>query len=277
MSSLDELRPIASRPYQDKRAQPIWLQIYNRLGTAMASGLLPEGSKLPGEDDLAALFGVTRITLRRALARHQREGRLLARKGVGVFVRSLSVRYVVHQNEAFNDALDEEGIRTETLSLTRKPAGGRTAEIFGLAEGAEVIELRTRSAVSTAPIYLAVKEFPAAVFPRFEAAYEETGTILGAYASGGVETYSRVETRIFGDAASGEEAALLQLEPGAPVIRSRTVNTDLDGRIIEYNRGCWPLFSVELVFGSESAATPADFDRPERPTRPRNGTPVGSR
>jgi len=266
--SLDALRPIAASPFRDKRQQPIWLQIYDRLGKAMASGLLPEGSRLPGEDDLAALFGVTRITLRRALARHQREGRLLARKGVGVFVRSLSVRYVVHQNEAFNDALDAEGIRKETLSLRRKPASALSAEIFGLAPGDELIELAMVSAVSTAPIYLAVKEFPAALFPRFEAAYAETGTILGAYASGGVESYSRVETRIFGDAASPEEAALLQLEPSAPVIRSRTINTDEAGRIIEFNRGCWPLFSVELVFGDGTSAAPDSLDRlPPRQTR----------
>lgn len=86
---------MASQPFLDKRTRPIWLQIYDRLGRAIGAGILPKGSRLPGEDDLSALFGVTQITLRRALARHQREGRLLARKGVGVFVHSLSVCYAV--------------------------------------------------------------------------------------------------------------------------------------------------------------------------------------
>ncbi len=259
-SALDRLKALAAEPFVDKRIRAIWLQIYDRLGRAIGSGVLTEGSRLPGEDDLAALFGVTRITLRRALARHQREGRLLARKGVGVFVRSISVRYVVHPDEAFSSPINEDGFSSETLSLVRRPADALSARIFGLDPGEEIVELRTLSAVSTAPFYLAVKEFPVSVFPDFEAAYRETGTILGAYAAGGVETYSRIETRIFADAASTAEAALLQLEPAAPLIRSRSLNTDPAGRIIEFNRGCWPMFSVELVFGNSAAPSSVDLD-----------------
>lgn len=252
-TSSEEFRQLASQPYRDKQIQPIWLQIYERLGSAIAAGLLPEGRRLPSEDALAAVFGVTRRTLRRALNRHQQEGRLLSRKGVGVFVRSLAVRYVVHQHEAFNASLDDRSLRNETLSLGRRPASALAAKIFGLAAGEEVIELRMLSIVDTAPIYLAIKEFPIAIFPDFEAAYLQSGTILGAYASGGVNDYNRVQTRLFGDTVTKEEAALLQLNPGAPLIRSHAFNTDPSGRTIEVNRGCWPMFSVELVFGDAHA------------------------
>lgn len=251
---------IASQPYRDKRLQPIWLQIYDRLGAAIAAGLLPEGRRLPPEDELAAAFGVTRRTLRRALNRHQQEGRLLSRKGVGLFVRSLAVRYVVHQHEAFNAALDDRSLRNETLSLGRRPASPQAAKVFGLAAGAEVIELRMLSIVGAAPIYLAVKEFPIAIFPDFEAAYSSSGTILGAYASGGIKDYNRVQTRVFGDIVTKEEAMLLQLNPGTPLIRSYALNSDLNGRMIEVNRGCWPMFGVELVFGDANAFPTGEDD-----------------
>lgn len=248
MSDLAKLQSIASEPYLDKRTQPIWFQIYERLGVAINSGELPEGTKLPGEDDLAKLFNVSRITLRRALARHRNEGRLMARKGVGVFVRSLSARYIVHQNEAFHDTVTGSEVHQETLSICRRPASPGALEVFGLKEGTEVIELRLRSTVNETPIYLAVKEFPCSLFPTFEEAFHKTGTVLGAYASGGVESYKRLETRLFGDVVDENEAKLLQLEPSAPIIRSRSINSDLQGRTIEFNRGCWPMHSVELVF-----------------------------
>lgn len=248
MSNLNKLQYIASPAYLDKRTKPIWLQIYERLGVAMNSGDLAEGTKLPGEDDLAKLFNVSRITLRRALARHRREGRLIARKGVGVFVRSLSARYIVHQNEAFHDTTTGAEIRQEALSLCRKPASAGALEALGLRAGTEVIKLRMRSVVGAAPVYLSVKEFPCEIFPHFEEAFRATGTVLGAFSSGGVDTYSRVETRLFGDVADDSEAKLLQLEPNAPIIRSRSINSDSQGKLIEFNRGCWPMHSVELVF-----------------------------
>lgn len=118
-----------------------------------------------------------------------------------------------------------------------------------------MIELRQRGLVGTVPIYLAVKEFPLDLFPDFEAAYARTGTVLGAYASGGVHAYSRKQTRVFGDLARDAEAELLQLERGAPIIRSRSINTSPSGAVIECNRGCWPLHGVELVFGEDPASS----------------------
>nr|WP_256372965.1 GntR family transcriptional regulator [Pseudoruegeria sp. HB172150] len=225
------------------------MQIYDRLAQAMQSGVLAEGERLPGEEELAGMFGVTRITLRRALDRHQREGRLQARKGVGVFVRSISVRYVVHPHEAFNDPVAGDALETRTVSLRRRVASAAAREAFALGSRARTIELSQLKSAGQAPVYLSLKEFPVDVFPEFEDRYNETGTILGAYAAHGIDTYTRLETRIFGDFADAREAGLLQISPGAPLIRSRSLNHDLSGRPIEVNRGCWPMFSVELVFG----------------------------
>lgn len=242
------LSHLASQPYEDKRIRSIWMQIYDRLEMAMTTGLLPEGSKLPGEDDLASLFGVSRVTLRRALALHQREGRLVSRKGVGVFVRSIAIRYVVHENEAFNAPLSGEDSMIETLSLGPKPASGDAAAAFGLPHEAEIIELEMLQFSGNSPYYLAIKEFPPAILPNFAADFVRTGTILDAYAAAGISNYFRTETRIIGDFATHREAELLRISKKAPVIRSRSINKDEQGRVIEYNRGCWPMFSVELVF-----------------------------
>lgn len=247
------LARIASAPFADRRDSPLWQQIYDRLARAIETGVLSEGERLPGEDELAALFGVTRITLRRALDRHQREGRLQARKGVGVFVRSISVRYVVHPQSAHNDAMDGAALKTTTVSLRRRSASDIARAAFGLEPGAQTVELSQLQVAGHAPVYLSLKEFPLSVFPRFEASYEQTGTILGAYAAHGVDRYIRSETRLIGDFADAHEADLLRLSPGAPVLRSRSWNRDAQGRAIEVNRGCWPMFGVEMVFGAEEA------------------------
>lgn len=60
---------------------------YNKLLSMIRSGLYPEGSKLPTEPLLAEQLGISRSTLRQALALLQEDGILEARKGIGNFVR----------------------------------------------------------------------------------------------------------------------------------------------------------------------------------------------
>ena len=254
MQNEDDLIALAKQPFEDKRNRSIWMQIYDRLTGAIGAGLLTEGSKLPGEDDLAKMFGVNRITLRKALSRLQREGRLVSRKGVGVFVRHLAMRYVVHQNYAGNASIDEATSPVQTLSLERKSVSPDAAKVFGLPQEAEIVELRMLQFAKEVPYYYAVKEFPLCVFPDFIADYEREGTILGAYEAAGIKQYIRSETRIFGDFATDEEANLLQISNKAPLLRSRSFNNDTAGRIIEYNRGCWPMMGVELVFNNNFQA-----------------------
>jgi GntR family transcriptional regulator, phosphonate transport system regulatory protein len=253
LDAIEELRRLASTAYLNRSDRPIWLQIYDRLEVALESGTLAEGEKLPGEDDLATLFGVSRITLRRALDRHQREGRLQARKGVGIFVRAPTVRYLVHRHEAFNEAVCDDAAELKILSLVRKPASAAAIRAFSLAEGEEVFAMRSAIVVGATPVYLAAKEFRIDVFANMEAVVARGGSILDAYAAAGIPRYVRAETRIFADFATEAEAGELQVSVGAPLLRSRSFNTDLESRVIEVNAGCWPMFAVELVFASGPA------------------------
>jgi GntR family transcriptional regulator len=60
---------------------------YNKILTMIKGGLYPEGSKLPTEPLLAEQLGISRSTLRQALALLQEDGILEAKKGIGNFVR----------------------------------------------------------------------------------------------------------------------------------------------------------------------------------------------
>ncbi|MBV9832650.1 MAG: FadR family transcriptional regulator, partial [Marmoricola sp.] len=57
--------------------------VVRRLSDAIALGLLPDGSQLPGEMDLASTLGVSTVTLREALAVLRADGLLETRRGRG--------------------------------------------------------------------------------------------------------------------------------------------------------------------------------------------------
>lgn len=64
-----------------------YAKVYNKILQMIQEGMYPEGSKLPSEPILSEQMGVSRSTLRQALALLQEDGILEARRGVGSFVR----------------------------------------------------------------------------------------------------------------------------------------------------------------------------------------------
>ncbi|OHV79755.1 GntR family transcriptional regulator [Ensifer sp. LCM 4579] len=235
-------------PRQDS---PIWQQIYNHILGRIESGVLSPGEQLPGENHMAARLGVTRVTLRRALQQLQKEGHLTARKGVGIFVRSPPAIFSIRDGRSFRENIDTHSgsISTVTRLLACDQADQTSARILGVAVGSAIIHLRRVRLLSEQPIYVNDKYFPAHRFPDFDRVYGERQSVSDVFRAHGIDTFRRAETRISGGFASPEEAEILQLTPGTPVFRINARNTDGTNDTIEWTRGCWPLTSVEFVFG----------------------------
>src|ERR1700758_3547076 len=66
---------------------PLHRQLFLVLHDEIARGALPPGEALPTEQALCDQFGVSRITVRRALADLAEQGYIERRHGVGSFVR----------------------------------------------------------------------------------------------------------------------------------------------------------------------------------------------
>jgi phosphonate metabolism transcriptional regulator PhnF len=243
------LLTLAAPAFDARSLRPIWEQIADRLQGACAEGLLMGDARLPSENRMAEIFGVTRVTMRRALAGLQQEGILQARKGVGIFVRPMPLRYRLDHGNRFSDGLDlpSASIGATTLTLERAQARREEAEALHLSPCDTVIRLTRLRAVDDAPVYLSCKTFPAKVLPEFEVAYAARSSVRDVFQSHGIASYRRVQTRVSGGFATDAEAAALRLSPRMPVLRTVALNADPDGRIIEFNLGTWPLTAVELV------------------------------
>lgn len=68
--------------------QPVWLQVANDLRTEMDAGRLAVGVRLPAEHELAALYGVSRSAVRRAVKTLVDAGFAEVVRGQGTFVTS---------------------------------------------------------------------------------------------------------------------------------------------------------------------------------------------
>ncbi|MCC6314774.1 MAG: GntR family transcriptional regulator, partial [Thermomicrobiales bacterium] len=71
-------------------AIPMYRQLADLLRAQIADGELGDGDRLPSEAQLGETHGISRITVRQALAELERAGMLLRVPGKGAFVRAHS-------------------------------------------------------------------------------------------------------------------------------------------------------------------------------------------
>lgn len=74
----------------EQRRRSLSEEAYDRLRELLASEAFPPNARLPGEEELARRFLVSRPVLRQALARLRAEGHVYSRKGSGTYVREIS-------------------------------------------------------------------------------------------------------------------------------------------------------------------------------------------
>src|SRR5499426_4570542 len=105
----------------------VYGQIEDWLAEAIGAGRLAPGDRMPAEQDLAEWFGVSRMTLRQALAKLARRGlvtRTVGRRG-GTFVAESKLEQDLTTLAGFSEQLRRHGMvaGARVLSARERPAG----------------------------------------------------------------------------------------------------------------------------------------------------------
>ena len=102
---------------------PLHAQAERALRALLARPTQAPGSLLPDEVSLANAMGVSRNTLRAAIARLVQEGRLDRKAGVGTRVVEPRVHSGVGAWQSFTREMESKGIKVETYSLSARMVG----------------------------------------------------------------------------------------------------------------------------------------------------------
>lgn len=214
----------------------VWTAIAGTLGDEIAQGLYRPGDRLPTEAELSMRFGVNRHTVRRALLAMAEAGTVHSRRGSGVFVTARPTDYALGQRVRFHQTIAASG-RIPSRRITRRetrPASAREAEALGLGAGEAVHVIEGISLADGQPLASFRSVFPAARFPGLLAALDGQSSVTDALSACGLTDYTRAGTRLTAKIADPVLALALQLQPGAPVLRSVAINVDRAGRPVEY-------------------------------------------
>ena len=116
--------------------QPAHVRIEAWLTSVIGSGALVPGDKLPREETLAAALGVSRMTLRQALATLEGLGTILRKPGRlgGTFVAEPKIVCDLTGLAGFTEQMRRANLRAgaRVVSATTKPASRTAARALGL-------------------------------------------------------------------------------------------------------------------------------------------------
>lgn len=235
-------------------ALPAWRRIADDLTAAMARGELKPGDALPTAVQLAERYAVHRHTVRQAFRFLAEQGRVSVQQGRGTFVTEPRLPYRIGRKVSFRANFAETGKITSggVLDGMLIPAEGLIAERLRVAEGTVLWRVRTTSSLDGAPMSTSVHYLDAARFPDFpQHLIAAGGSMSNAFARYSIAAYERLSTRLHARGATQEEADLLGLVVGAPVLHSSGLDGLADGTPIQLAETAFPGERMEMVVEPE--------------------------
>lgn len=227
---------------------PLYVQFARLVRQAIATGILAEGASLPPERDLAADYGVSRITIRKAMAELVEEGLLTRRQGVGTIV-ARRIEKSFARISSFSEDMAARGRAPDSRWITR--AAGlvtpQEAMQLGLSPGAPVLRFHRLRLADEAPMALEFSTIPGWCLAGVEAVADSLYAALDAAGHRPVRALQRLRAVPF----LGAHARQLGIDPGSPGLLIERCGFLRDGRAVEwtqsYYRGDAYDFVAELT------------------------------
>ena len=215
---------------------PLWKNIANALTEEIESAQIPIGAKIPTEAELSKRFGVNRHTVRQALSFLCNEGVIWSKRGSGVFVSEKPTKYKLGYRTRFSQNIRESG-RTpsrKTLILQSRLCTKKEAVALKIKNGSKVLHYEGISFADLTPIGLFLSVFSLSKLPSLKDAIKEHSSVTDALRECGITDYKRDSTAVKAVLADTIQSNHLRLKPGDPLLRTESVNSDINGNPIEF-------------------------------------------
>ncbi|MBA2719885.1 MAG: GntR family transcriptional regulator [Chloroflexi bacterium] len=234
-----------------------WVPHHRRIEQVLRERIhtLQPGDRLPSDAELVAEFGVSRMTARNAMQRLAEEGLVARHPGRGSFVSSPSTHRRTDRLMTFSSEMARRGRLPSSRLLARaiRPSTRPEAASLALAPGEPIVEVRRVRFADGEPMALESAVLVIDCGKAVLAADLETGSLHGAIGAAGLTLRSGTGT-VSAGAASAEDARLLDIRRGEPLLIERRVIVDDTGRRIESTESRYPAsrYALDVSFEVEN-------------------------
>ncbi|MER5395378.1 GntR family transcriptional regulator [Streptomyces sp. NPDC002599] len=230
-------------------AAPKYVRLAQTLQGRIEDGTYPPGSRVPSENQLVQAFGMSRPTVVRALELLKRDGWLESRQGFGTIVRGrpeVAERKAQRGREVLDRQEDQASVRLVDVRQVSVPR--RVASLLGVQKETRVLVRRLLVEVDGEPVELSSSYFPADLVEGTDLA---DSALLAEGLRAHLEArkkvrFDHVTERVSARLPSREEADLLALPDGEPILSVLVIACDVSGQVLQVTDVALPADRQEL-------------------------------
>lgn len=229
--------------------EPLYYQIRENIREKISSHEYPANSMIPSEAELCEHYGVSRVTVRRAILDLVQEGLLHRGKGKGTFVSESYGLTTVNGVQSFTQELLGLNMRpsAKLLGCKVRKADSSLRSALALAEGEKVATISRLRLVNNEPCMVEVMNFPYRLVPGIEK--EDLNQSIyhllkDKYQCEVINAQDIMEPIIIGE----YESKLLELTMPSAGMRTNRLGRDANNIPIEYSIHIIPGKKCTLVF-----------------------------
>ena len=191
------------------------------------------GDAIPSERTLVTRLGVSRVTVRQAIADLVEVGVLERVHGKGTYVTGPQVDSRLHLT-SFSREMRDRGLvpATVVLAATEEPADDDVAYALRLRPGRPVIRVERLRMADGTPMAYEVGHYPAMLFPGL--LQRELGSLYDVFATDYGVVVTSGEQTVRAESADADRARILGIPKRAPLLVQERV-THAGERVIEFS------------------------------------------
>ncbi|MFJ5370298.1 GntR family transcriptional regulator [Bosea sp. CER48] len=236
--------PIPKPPFQEllqlrsDTAKPLYQQLENELVRLIGDGILPPGTTLPAERQLAERLSISRTTVQRSYNALRQRKMLSAQGRLGSIVQGPGPR--LHSGmdrlKGFTEEMRELGREPSSQILERRVVKDRLiASVFGEPSHTSFLKLARIRSGDGVPMSREIAWYNLGRVPGLEQA-DLSGSVYARLAGLG-QPLVRCDQSIEAAAPTSEECAIFGFEHPAPCLLIKRRSFCVDGGMLEYVEG----------------------------------------
>lgn len=203
------------------KAVPLFENVKRHISDGISSGDYKPGVKLPSESALVAEFGVSRMTVNRALRELSQEGSIYRMQGVGSFVNEPKPKESLLELQDIRERIIAQGetYHCKLISMGSEIAAGRTAELFESDNGFRLSRAEIVHYAGDLPLQLERRLVRSSFAPKFLNLDFETQSTFAYLQS--IAPVSELEQQVEAALPDEAERSALELVRSHPILRIR--------------------------------------------------------
>ncbi|WP_134699702.1 GntR family transcriptional regulator [Ammoniphilus sp. YIM 78166] len=207
---------------------PLYIQLKDKIKEDIQQGKYKVGQQLPPESEICEVYGVSRITSRRAILDLVEEGILQRQQGKGTFVTEKKIKRELIDVNGFYDFTTSSGkaARAHILSSTTEAADEHQASLLRIQQGDPILRLERLYFIDDHPFSRESAHYPLNRFPGMEQHIQEGSSVYRLLKERyQTEAYHNEKT-VNVIVANTEQADLLKCTVGTPIFEIEKVVLD---------------------------------------------------